>query len=160
MQEPTRSEADLNLIGDELERLFAVQDKNLSEKKKAILVHELMETEFPIQAILNGIKSLLDTDLKSVKLGIIIMASRQFIEQETEPQSKCPDCIDGFVLMKDDEGRVCSMGCQCAKGRGRAKENQIIRWEGQGDQFVKRGLLAKMAIPKMLINGWYDGKSI
>jgi len=143
MKEPTRSEGDLNLLGDELDRLFAVQDKTLSEKKRKILVSELMDTEIPIGAILNGIKSLLDADLKSIKLGTLIMASRQYVASEPEMGARCTDCVDGFVLMKDDQKRTSALGCQCARGRARAKGSRLVVWDGQEDQFSKRGLLSR-----------------
>lgn len=128
-------------IGDDLEKLFAFQDKHLSKEKKGILVRELMESRLPTGAIVLGLRDLMSEDLNTIKMGSIFAAARRHLEKED--LVGCTDCASGFVVMKDDEGRSFSLACRCGAGGVVQRANGMRRWSGDSSQMSNGRFLHK-----------------
>lgn len=135
--QPWESEHEIQ-IGAQLETLFALQDKALTKEKKSIWLEELRNCGLPPQAILKGIEQLKADELGSLKYGTVIMAARKFTEVE-ESQS-CKNCNNGFVTMKDHEGRIFSLSCSCFAG---SQKKGYVKWNGEESQSSKGRILVK-----------------
>lgn len=132
--------SDLNreeILGDELEKLFAFQDKHLSKDKSKILVQALLESNLPLKSILLGIEKLKNEDLSSIKLSTLFAAARSYVEQGEQIKS-CERCTDGLISMKDHEDYRCAVACFCLRGQQRAKALNIVIWNGK-EIFVNHG---------------------
>ncbi len=129
-------------IGDELTRLFALQDMAFGKEKKAIFVAELSATGLPTEAIVRGIRSMVSEDLKSIKLNRLIEASRPFVYQDT-PTTKCAECLSGFVVMHDEQGYFFSFACRCPAGQIKRRSSGLVGWVGEESQFSNGRLLTK-----------------
>lgn len=127
-------------IGEDLERLFAFQDRNLSKDKKSILVKSLLESGLPTGAILLGIRSLMNDDLSAIKMGHIFYAIRMFIEPTD--YGDCDQCSEGFIISRDENGRWFALACNCIQGSLR-KKNGLVSWSGDERQFLKGRILIK-----------------
>jgi len=124
-------------IESELKRLFALQDKPCSKDKLDILVRELMGNDLPNEAILLAIKKLQKEDINSIKLATILRSTSSYVLRDDNPID-CPDCRDGFIIFRDQEGRSFSLGCQCDQGMARCKNLGLARWRG-GTSYLNKG---------------------
>jgi hypothetical protein len=124
------------LLGNEIEKLFVLQDRPISKEKKAILVGEISNSGIPIGPLLSGLRKLMGEDLKTIKKATILEAARDFIV-DTYDQVQCDYCSEGMVVTKDPEGRYFSLACTCPKGNGK----RLVRWNGQASQQINDRLL-------------------
>ena len=125
-------------IKTELEKVFAFQDKNLSDKKLTYLLDEIENCGFPFPAIIAGIRSLFEIDIKAVKLINIKEAIKRFIQYDTSAMG-CFVCgNDGSpgvgVKIMWVGNKQYLFACRCEKG----KEYLAIAplWNGQKEQFI------------------------
>lgn len=130
------------LIKSELERLFAFQDKNISDRRQEILAAEIERLGLPMGAILAGMKSLSTDDVPALKFSVIVAAIRKHMEPE-KGESACSNCSGGFVLMKCPQAMVFSLACTCPRGQQIAVSHRLVRWNGQGRQESKGRELVK-----------------
>ncbi len=135
-------ESNADTIGEDLDKLFAFQDKHMTEKKKALLVDALLTSGIPLPAVTLGIRKLMNEDLNSVKLGMIFAAARSFVQRDEESNS-CPDCSSGMVVMRDEEGRWFSLACRCGIGANVARTHGLKRWGGLASQTSNGRILTK-----------------
>jgi hypothetical protein len=133
------------LIEEDLEKLFAFQDKHLTKDRRQILVKELMSSSIPIGAILLGIRKLMNEDLQSIKMGTILAAARSHVDRSEESKG-CKECSRGIVLMNDEEGRFFSMSCNCSSGIGINMTQGLVRWRGMDAQMVNGRNLFKVYV--------------
>jgi hypothetical protein len=140
-------EDEKNLIGNELTRLFALQDMPLGKEKKAILIEELAQQGIPAGAIVEGLRGLAKEDLKAIKLPLILEASRSKVARDVS-YSRCKCCTDGLVLMRDEQGRNFSLACLCENGNVRAMALLLARWNGKDEQHSHGRMLT--LIPKVV----------
>lgn len=134
---------DEEITGEELEKLFAFQDKHLTKDKKAAFVkHLLYQLKIPLPAVLAGIRDLQASDLTTLKMGQISQACRARIAVGDDIKS-CRECCHGTVVMKDEEGRYYSMACSCGAGYTVASTHQLARWHGHATQTVNGRMLSK-----------------
>lgn len=131
------------IIGEDLEKLFAFQDKHLTREKKTILVKALLESQIPTGAIILGLRYLMNDDLSSIKMMTIIHAARMHIEPST--QNQCGNCSEGFVVMKDGDQRSFVLSCQCGFGMMR-RQNGLVQWKGEDRQYSNNRYLSKVEI--------------
>lgn len=130
-----------NLIGEELDKLFAFQDKHLSKEKRSILLDALATSGIPDAAIILGIRKLMNDDLPSIKMGTIFAAARAFVEGEN--YQKCDDCSEGYVVLRDEVGQWFSMACQCGQGSLRHTAG-LAHWKGEEHQLSNGRPLHKL----------------
>lgn len=124
------------LVGDELKRLFALQDAPLGKEKLAILVEELAVQGLPCDAIVNGLRSLAKEELKTIRLSTILDASHRNVSRE-ELNVNCHQCLRGEVTMRDEQGRRYALACSCERGAGLAATAALARWSGEGVQMSR-----------------------
>jgi hypothetical protein len=125
-------------IGNELEKLFILQDRPINKDKKAILVEELCLTGYPKSAILAGMKSLQAEDLKSVKFVHIVDAIKDKMTYEEEQATRCDYCDSrGMVMMRNKDRYQFALACVCVNGN-RFRSQGNARWNGQQFQESKR----------------------
>lgn len=129
-------------IGNELEKLFVLQDRPMSKEKKVILLDELGQTGYPAQAILAGIKSLQAEDLKSIKFANLLDAIKDKMTYEEEVKTQCEKCDGrGIVTMRNKDKYQFALACVCVNGNAFAGRGNA-RWNGERYQESKRhGLL-------------------
>lgn len=127
-------------VGDEITRLFALQDMPMGKEKKAIFVEEMSSSGLPCEALISGIRSLVTEDLKTIKLNTLLGAAKKFIEQP-EVQNTCEKCMDGIIVMRDDQKRAFSLGCVCERGAQRSEALGVSRWNGENSMFTRNRLL-------------------
>jgi hypothetical protein len=122
-------------ISDCLEKLFIFQDKPISENKKAILTQEIIDLGFPYVAIVQGLKSLYQQDIRTLKLAVIIDAIKKFIDINLGRHECCSCNSNGAIISKDDEGRWYAMACKCSNGDLTYKFQNLVKWNGMDVQF-------------------------
>lgn len=119
------------MVGNELDKLYSFQDRQLPKEKKAFIVQEIAVQGFPFKAIIAGIRSLFSEDLKSVKLATLSKAIRENINAPEE-EEKSKDCVHcsgvGSVTLCDEEKRGYALACTCTAGR---KHQRLVRWNGE-----------------------------
>lgn len=120
-------------LGSALETLFSSQDKYLSSDKKTILINSLQESNIPSAAIIKGMQSLYDSDLKMVKLFVIKNAARKFIEY-THRQG-CDRCFgSGYITLVDADKNDFVFACLCDLGKDKKEIEKIAQWNGRAEQ--------------------------
>lgn len=129
------------MIANELGKLYSLQDRPLSDEKKAHLVFELSNSGLPFKAIIMGLRSLFAEDLKKISLAEILAACRSkvmfYAEQEAPKKIECEHCYqNGAVMMKDPNGYEFPFSCTCLNAKKKSNWN-LIRWGGQPTQIVK-----------------------
>lgn len=127
----------------ELNNLFALQDKNLTDKKESIWIQEIKNSGIPLKAMLQGIRSLKGEDVNKLTYFAILQAARRFLVPENELRPTCNDCHKGIVLMKDSENRMFSLACVCPLGQQKANAQNLVRWNGASSQTSRGRILAK-----------------
>lgn len=134
MQKLTWNDNEKVLVGSELEKLWAFNDKHLTEEKKVFFVNEL-SLGFPVKAVLLGLKHLQNSDLKFIKMIDIKSASRKFIEKEK--LNACVNCSgEGVVSMVDDNDYDYSFSCNCELGIDIGTANKLVSWNGKDIQYI------------------------
>jgi hypothetical protein len=129
------------VVGNELNRLFALQDKHLSDDKRAILTDELQNSGRSVRAVIMGIQSLIHEDLKSIKIGTLLEAAR--LSENTalhENKPTCEYCFDGLISMRHEmSGNTYRslIPCNCARGTQRHPGLKSPQWNGQGVQEIQ-----------------------
>lgn len=136
------SAADDLILESELEKLFALQDRNLNKEKKSIWVRELQATNIPLKAILSGIRALTTEDVQSLKFATVCAAARKYIEHTPETGRRCEHCSHGIVSMRDAEGRNFALACVCDQGAGKAATQGLVRWNGEAEMHSKGRILS------------------
>lgn len=141
----TYSEDERVDIGNALDKLFVSQDKFLSNDKRTLLIGSLQECALPCGAVLKGLKSLYDADLKQVKLFIIKNAIRKFIEKNQRPG--CGRCSgSGYITMVDSKNNEFAFACLCELGHDKKDIEKLAQWNGLTDQNV-HGKIFKLRDP-------------
>lgn len=116
-------------LAHEIERLFVMQDKHITEDKKSMIVSELEQCGLPFRAVVAGINKLCEEDVRYLKLTTIIGAARAFVAMEI-PKG-CEVCgHTGMVAMVSPDGYMFAMACRCDLGAYLAKKQQLARWNG------------------------------
>lgn len=129
------------LLGTEIEKLFVLQDRPLSRDKRAILVDELSNSGVPLAPLLAGLRKLMGEDLRNIKKATILEAAEEFIVN-TAPQSQCNSCASGYVVAKDEEGRLFSLACRCPVGATR----RLQRLDGRPTQLSNGRILTVVSL--------------
>lgn len=136
------SEDEKFLIGNELQKLFAFQDRNLTKEAKSLFINEFEASGIPPGAMIHGIRSLITEDLRQIKLNHILAAARGFMTQETRESTKCDDCRkSGIVIMRDSDSREFALACHCQNGVGLNRAAGLVRWAGERTQMSGGRLL-------------------
>ena len=130
-------------IENDLDKLFALQDRPLSAVRRTLMANELLATPIPIPALLAGIKSLMNEEVTHIKFATICAAARRHVIADTEIDTKCGDCHDGLVVMRDDAGRSFALACMCPMGAQKAMANRLVRWDGKAGQYSNKRLLSQ-----------------
>lgn len=125
-------------IGNELEKLFVLQDRPLSKDKKVLLIDEICQTGFPVAAIIAGLKSLQAENLKAVKFANIVDAIRDKMTYEEEQSTRCDFCDSrGLITMRNKDRYQFALACTCVNGNRFASQGNA-RWNGERYQESKR----------------------
>ena len=136
------TEEDKAAVSEELDRLFIFQDKPLTKEKKAALVEELVRLGIPVGALLQGIRSLMLEDMKTIKLWAIKEASLKFIQRGSERTERCEDCgRSGVIIMKDEEKREFALACRCPNGLRMNHSSKLTVWNGLETQRIRERTL-------------------
>lgn len=133
--------SEVEILGEELDKLFTFQDKHLTKDKRSILIDALLESKIPMGAIVLGVRKLQQDDLNSIKLGTIFAAARSHVQGDDEQRRGCKDCASGMVLMKDEGGRVFSLACRCSYGSNVQRTHGLKKWGGQSSQMSNGRIL-------------------
>lgn len=130
-------------IARELERLFNLQDRPLSQDKKDMIVAELSNTGYPFRAIITGIRDLVDKDLKQIKFGAIKEAARAHFQFQ-DAHGECRICgRGGFVTMISKDQYAVAYPCTCQRGKETAEAQRLVPWNGRRSMAsVKFGMMA------------------
>jgi hypothetical protein len=135
MQELTKfyTQTERDLIQNELERLFVFQDKAAGARKITMFMDEIFGLNFPIEAILAGIKDLQHDSLQHIKLGTIIDSIQTKIHiEETTAAPQCNYCTGAdMVSLRNDKGYTAVFACLCARGDHFQRTMNIARWNGR-----------------------------
>jgi hypothetical protein len=143
-------------LSNELQRLFDLQDRPLSEAKKMAYVKELLGAGFPYRAIIAGIRSLGDQDIKLLKLSTIISASKRYCEMEI-PKG-CIKCgWTGHVSMATEDKYYYAIPCVCERGTFYAKAQNLRQWNGQDIFFLSDG---RKVVIWDVANGYREANTI
>jgi hypothetical protein len=140
-------------LAREVERLFALQDRHLTEDKKSILIRELAASGVTFRELVTGIRKLSTSDMKSIRVSDIITASRE--GGSIEAPDGCAMCFkSGFVSMANKDGYSFVYACNCELGSWYAKNQNLTKWNGKRRMLSKKygvvtlGLCwSEMAIP-------------
>lgn len=116
-------------VESSLKRLYTLQDKPLKKETLATFVFELSRCARPMNAILAGIDSLKKETTSRITLNDILNAIDKFHEKKETASQKCDQCMSGFIVMKDEEGRNFSLACNCPAGDPKANQGNV-RWNG------------------------------
>lgn len=139
------------MVGQELERLFNLQDCPLKADKKAAFVYELSMSGYPCKAIISGIQDLAEKDLSKIKLFTITEAIRSKITYRDDFQD-CRYCgLSGFVSMADDKGYIFAIPCTCPRGEMYSKKQKLNQWNGSAVQ-ESHGRVLRLLEPGILRN--------
>jgi hypothetical protein len=119
-------------LGKELDRLFALQDRPLSNDRGRMIVDELLDTGMPFSAMKAGIRDLCDQDIKSLKFVTIKEACRKHCVQ-AGAVGGCELCHQtGTVTMESVVGKyVVNYPCICKAGADIAQAQMLVQWNGQ-----------------------------
>lgn len=128
------NQLELSEVGEEIERLFALQDKHLTEKKKSVILNELSGTGYPYGAIMAGIRSLVAENMGDIKFFHLRAAIEKFITREKPTGERCEGCNGrGFVVVHDPGGRPFALACRC-----NTVNHGLVKWAGQDSQMSSR----------------------
>lgn len=131
-------------IGELCEKLFLLQDKPMNEKKKALLVEEIIATGYPYQAIHTGLSDLMREDLRTIKIHTILEAIREKLTTRIEVEVNCGHCRgSGFAILIDNTHRYFSLACTCDSGFNRGRALKIAKWNGQESQEIDGRVLCR-----------------
>lgn len=134
------------LLGDELQKLFLLQDRPFSKEKSAAIIEELEKSGMPTGALISGIRSLMHEDLKVVKLSNILEAARDKMTAEEVEKTECEACEGrGMVMMKDEAGYEFSFACGCGNAL-RVSNLKLARLNGDNIQ-LHRGKTFRLRFP-------------
>ena len=115
------------LVQTELERLFLMNDRAIDEKKIAFLLREIQSMGAPASAVIKGLKSLHDADLRSIKFSVI----KRAIFDHYEIKYAKEDCIYcdglGVVRLIDRKKATYAFACCCSNGK---RYEHLNRWSG------------------------------
>lgn len=151
MNESTSYSPELDVeIERELNNLFALQDKNITEKKLGIWMQEIRQSRIPLAAMLAGIKSLKGEDVAKLTYATVCGAARRYVIPDNETRPACRECSHGMVLMKDDDGHVYSLACQCWEGENKAKTHGLVRWNGDTTQNSKGRIIQRISEDRII----------
>lgn len=124
-------------MGQELQRLFSLQDRPLMEDKKNLLITELENEGLPVGAVIAGVRSLVDEDLKSIKFITIKDASKKFITHMFDDY-QCLQCKGHGVIRMKASGPMYEhetyVACTCQRGKTLADAHGIVHWHGEDRQ--------------------------
>lgn len=152
-------------VGNELDKLFALQDRPFTKDKKFIFIEELEKFGFPLGAIIGGIRALMLEDMKIIKIVHVREAAKKFIEPEEKKKIKCRWCggVGAFCMREEamlqmaDEwpkraegprfGRSYALACVCEAGTNLERSDGNVRWNGKGTQFSNGRMLTAVFTP-------------
>lgn len=123
-------------VENAIKRLYTLQDKPLKKNTLATFVFELSRCARPLNAIIAGIDSLKKETTSRIALPDILNAIDKFYEKKDTASQKCDECMSGFIVMRDEEGRNFSLACNCPAGDSKANQGNT-RWNGQTVQWSK-----------------------
>lgn len=138
-------------IANEIEKLFLYQDRPVTDKKIALFVDEIALWNMPAGAIIMGVRSLCDGDMKAIKLSFIKEAASDFIVKSPNMASSCKWCDGaGTVIMVYGEHEYnTAFACFCHKGRDLSRSIGMAQWSGKEMQVV-RGETYRLLFPDIL----------
>lgn len=133
----------LDMLSAELQRLFTLQDRPITEAKLKIFVEELEKSQIPEACILLGIRSLIAEDLKAIKVITVLNAARKFVEEEPDHRVDCDVCFKtgGVPVTYQISNLLYTgiLGCRCENGQSLTKIHGLISWNGEDVQMGKNG---------------------
>ena len=133
------SAEDREQIGEALEKLYLLQDRPLTDEKKALMTQEIFDLGHSLPVILGGLRELMTQDLKAIKLSTIREAIQGVLEPEVSQKVPCDDCRGmGVVLMRDENKYQFALACKCPNGRGK----DLTKWNGESVQFCRKRKLS------------------
>lgn len=124
------TEAEKLTVQNEVERLFALQDMPLGNKKLGFFLDELFKSGLPSGALIQGLRALTKDGLSSIKIETILDSAYRHIQPEDRVFSECRECLRGEVFMKDELKREYSLACVCERGAHVAQVHGLARWDG------------------------------
>lgn len=125
--------SDVNRIKVALEKLFALQDKPLTEKKKLFIVDELIKDIGELDAILKGVTALNNVDVKSLKYTTIRDNCRKHLKRKQVVYlAHCKICdSSGIVTLLSQDDKHYAYACKCGHG---SKYQYLPKWNGKVKQ--------------------------
>lgn len=136
-------------LSADLDKLFALQDRPLSQDKRSFIIDEMEKIDIPVAAWMAGIRSLITEDLKSIKIGTLIGAAKRCMEPQDVKNAECVWCDGvGVMSMKDEVKRSYALACRCVNGERFPKS---VRWNGEEKQF-SNGRMLTTFLPLDVIN--------
>ncbi len=139
-------------LREELDRLFMLQDRSLTESKREFYIQELDKDGFPFDAIIKGIRALSDADLKSIKFFTIKESVRQFVVIE-DTKGDCCFCRGNGRISMEKNKYAYTFSCKCEAGLRFGKE--YPRWNGSVRQEFN-GEMYELSDYKLLGDKYYD----
>jgi hypothetical protein len=136
------NEYDRSQIAEEVKRLFALQDKNITEHRIGYLVDEIDGLNAPIESILLGLRELGRSDVPHLKFSTIRTAIQSKFIRETK-KSDCPHCNGrGFVCLRSVKKFYnIAFACICEAGdfqyNNSYNNHHCERWNGTDNQIYQ-----------------------
>lgn len=127
-------------IAREFDRLCAFTSKRVSVNDREYFVQELASGDFAFAAVIKGLQSLHEADLKDITLRGIKEAIKKHISWvfENPRQDHCVACNNtGMVSLSDDKQRSFTFACKCQIGSAWGSAVKAPVWNGQYTQIHK-----------------------
>jgi len=140
-------------ISNLLDKLWGFNDKFLSEDKRKMYITEFQESNYPAQAVIAGIKSLLTKEMLQIKMAFIKNAIHGFIDRNI--LDGCTDCGgSGFISVVDTFNNDYSFACNCMLGRAIHDREKLPLWGRKEFQSVNnKSFTKKWSEKELTLNG-------
>jgi hypothetical protein len=138
-------------IGEQLERLFLLQNKPIKSEARAEMVRELVRRGYHSGQISEAVNKLVDQELAHISLGVILQQLQES-PSASGVEDYCLFCGDkdangdyiasGYLpaleTAEDGSWNEVRIACNCSKGRQVAQESGITVWNGKEQMTSKK----------------------
>jgi hypothetical protein len=124
-----------------LDKLFVCQDRPQNKEKIVVLVNQIAYWPYSLEAVIAGIESLSDADLKRLSLSVIRDAIRAALKpkKESTESTACRFCGgNGTVCLVNPKfpGFPPPFACVCDSGKKIQEKFGLAEWNGELKQVV------------------------
>jgi hypothetical protein len=141
MQELTKplTTTEVNELENLLTQLFISQGSSTAKEKILVFANQIREYDFPFAAVMEGIKSLMSSDVGVIKLHTVIESIRDKITETEKEKKGCTICGGvGTITMINERNYSLAFACKCGNGDRFVSPTglNLDRWKGDIFQFI------------------------